>query len=67
MKTCDRCDKESTTFTCSFFNEEMICMECKEKERNHPSFEEARMKERSEVLKGNMNYKGIGLPEDLRV
>jgi len=42
-----------------------ICPECEVKEKAHPKYEEAREKEREECLKGNMNYPGIGKPENL--
>ena len=61
---CERCNKETNTTTGSFFNTEMICMECKEIERMHPKFEYARKVENEEVAKGNYNYEGIGLPDD---
>jgi hypothetical protein len=63
---CDRCKKDVYSRTGSIFNEEMICMPCKEIEMVHPLYKEAFERERAEVLKGNMNYEGIGLPEDLR-
>lgn len=62
---CDRCGKETTTTICSMFSTEMICMACKEKERKHPMYEEAREAERQAVLKGNYNFEGIGRPSDL--
>lgn len=47
------------------FNTEMICMDCKSKERKHPKYEEAREAERQAVLNGNYNFEGIGKPNDL--
>ena len=44
----------------SMFNEDCICMECKEKETKDKDYEKARDKEMGEVKKGNLNYKGIG-------
>lgn len=44
----------------SMFNEDCICMECKEKEMKDKNYEKARDKEIEEVKKGNLNYKGIG-------
>lgn len=45
----------------SMFNTQMICMECKEKEKKRDDYKLAVDTELAEVKKGNMNYKGIGL------
>jgi hypothetical protein len=66
MKKCERCFKENAALTGSMFNTQMICLECEEEERKHPKYEEARKKENEEVKKGNYNYPGIGLPNDLK-
>ncbi len=44
----------------------MICTACDAKERKHPQYERAVRIETEEVLKGNLNYEGIGLPQDLK-
>ncbi len=44
----------------SMFNEDCICMECKEKERHDKDYERASSIEIEEVKKGNYNFKGIG-------
>ena len=68
MSKCDRCGKENTALTGSYFNTQMICTdECDKKERAHPGFAEARRIENEEVRKGNLNYEGIGLPKELEV
>ena len=68
MKTshaCDRCCKEKiTTHTWSMFNQEMLCIECSETEKNHPMYTIAREIEAIHVRLGNLNYEGIGLPKD---
>ena len=48
---CDRC-KGSTDnkTTMSIFNKDVICMKCKEEEKNDPEYEE--------TMKGNMNFIG---------
>ena len=51
----------------SMFNTEMCCPGCIETERKHPDFERARAVELDELLKGNYNFPGIGLPKDLIV
>lgn len=42
------------------FNEDCICLECKEKETKDPRYKKARDREHEEVKKGNYNFKGIG-------
>lgn len=42
------------------FNEDCICLECKDKEIKDPRYEEARDAEAEEVKKGKYNFKGIG-------
>lgn len=63
---CERCNNIMTKSTWSMFNQEHICMDCKETERAHPKYNEAVETERAEVIKGNLNYEGIGLPEDYK-
>ena len=63
---CDRCKKSMTESTVSYFNTQEICMDCDEIERAHPDFQAAREKETQEVMQGNMNFPGVGLPADLR-
>lgn len=63
---CSRCLIKTKTLIMSMFNTQMICMICKDKEVNHPKYEEAKEKELQQVITGNLNYEGIGLPEDLK-
>lgn len=63
---CDRCKKDSNVTTGSYFNEEMICPDCRDKESKHPLYAKAKEEELKEVQKGNYNFKGIGLPDDLK-
>ncbi len=65
MKRCDRCKTPTPVTTGSWFNQEMICLECDEKERDHPAFETAKQAEREAVLQGNYNFVGIGKPQEL--
>lgn len=64
-KNCQRCGKETNCMIMSMFNTDMICEECKERERNHKDYERAREIEYQEVKRGNYNFKGIGKPHDL--
>lgn len=50
----------------SIFNTDTLCMPCKDKERNHPKYEEAREADNNAVKRGDYNFPGIGLPSDLR-
>lgn len=61
---CDRCHKETKITTGSFFNTEMICLDCENIEKHHPDYEEAKRIEHEEVVKGNYNFQGVGLPKD---
>ena len=63
---CDRCGKMKSGFTMSIFNTDWICTDCEDLETRHPKFQEARKLEAEQCRKGNNNYEGIGLPEDLR-
>lgn len=49
----------------SKFNTQMICPHCEEAEQAHPSYDTARQREQNEVLRGNHNFEGIGLPPEL--
>ena len=62
---CDRCGGNATCSTMSRFNTETICMDCERKEKAHPDYQRARDTEHQQVVLGNLNYPGIGLPEDL--
>ena len=50
----------------SCFNTQLCCVECLLKERAHPEFPRAVAAEEAAVRNGDMNFPGIGLPEDLR-
>lgn len=62
---CARCGKETIAHTMSMFNADVICTECKAKERAHPMYEKARQADYDAIKKGNYNFKGIGKPDDL--
>ena len=66
MSQCQRCGNETNVTTGSWFNTEMICIPCSEKETTHRFFEAAKATEREAVIQGNYNFLGIGLPEDLK-
>ena len=62
---CDRCNIPTASYKMSFFNTDMICKECEDKEKKHPDYQKARDAEEVEIKKGNYNFPGIGLPKDL--
>ena len=66
MRKCERCGAPTHTMTMSYFNTQMICTSCDHKERQHPQFEKAQEIELQQCLAGNLNFKGVGLPEDLK-
>lgn len=56
---CDRCGESTNNVTTmSMFNEDVICMNCKEEEKNDPEYQAAAEAEREEIKKGNYNYRG---------
>lgn len=61
QKYCDRCGKDlKSGRIMSMFNEDCICMKCKEDESKDKNYKKAREREIEEVRKGNYNFKGIG-------
>lgn len=49
---CARCEKEGNTHSLSFLNMDMICLECEEKEKEHPLYQAARDVEFEQLQKG---------------
>lgn len=65
---CERCGKPTNKVTTmSFFNTQVICAECKKTEQNHPDYKKAVEADCVAISNGNMNFEGIGLPDDLKV
>lgn len=63
--TCDRCGKETLIHTMSMFNTDVICMDCKEREKEHPQYVDAVEADNDQIRAGNYNFPGIGKPADL--
>lgn len=62
QKYCDRCGGSlEKGRIMSMYNEDCICLECKEKEQKRSDYKQAQDAELAEVKKGNYNFKGIGL------
>jgi hypothetical protein len=56
---CDRCHKPTGgTTIMSIFNLDVICMSCKEEEKQDPEYEAAVEMERQSVTSGDMNFRG---------
>lgn len=56
---CDRCGESTNNITTmSIFNEDVICIVCKEKEKKDPDYEAAQEAEREALKSGNSNYGG---------
>jgi len=59
---CDRCGGNlEDGRIMSMFNNDCICMKCKDKERIRPDYKEAVDTDIAEIKKGNFNFEGIGL------
>lgn len=52
--------------TMSWFNKQVICLECDAEELTHPEIKKAKKIELSYCKKGDYNFRGIGLPADLQ-
>ena len=61
-KTCDRCGGSlADGRIMSMFNEQTICMRCKDEERKRPDYGAAHAAEVAAVRRGDWNFKGVGL------
>lgn len=64
--TCERCNNSNAKLLfLSVFNEQNICVFCKEKEEKHPGYKKAVKEIEIEEANGNYDFKGIGLPKEL--
>lgn len=65
IKNCQRCGSSlDGGRIMSMVNEQVICLECKAKERKHPNYKKAIEAEREAVKNGNYNFKGIGFENE---
>ena len=61
-RVCDRCGGSlAEGRIMSMFNEQTICMKCKDEERKRPDYEAAHAAEVAAVRAGDFNFKGVGL------
>ena len=61
---CDRCGAPLTIRTMSMYNEDVICMACKKKERQRPDYRKAVEADNAAIRRGDFNFKGIGLDKE---
>ena len=59
---CQRCGRETHSYTGSWFTSETICLACSEIEENHPDFDFAHDTETEAVRNGDLNFEGVGWP-----
>ena len=62
---CNRCLNKANPSIMSMFNEDILCMKCKDIEIKHPSYKQALEADIAEIKSGNYNFQGIGKPSDL--
>ena len=59
-ENCDRCGKPTGgTTTMGIFNEDVICMPCKEEEKKDPDYKAACKAEADAIRNGDHNFKGV--------
>ena len=63
-ENCDRCHQPTNGVTImSMYNEEVICINCKDAEKKRDDYNQAVDADNAEIKKGNYNFKGIGFEE----
>lgn len=58
---CQRCLVTTKTHTMSWFNEQLICDHCSDREKEQKNYVSARRAEEEALRDGNYNFIGIGL------
>ena len=62
QKQCDRCGGDlSSGRIMSMYNDDCICIKCKEKETEREDYNKARNADCEAIKAGNYNFSGIGL------
>ena len=60
MKHCDRCGGDLTKGRImSAFSQEVICMDCKDKEKQDKDYKKAVDADIEQIKQGNFNFRGI--------
>ena len=52
---CHRCLVTVSSYSMSWFNEQLICVDCSDAEANHPKYKKARLEELNALKAGNAN------------
>ena len=60
---CQKCSTETNVHTMSIFDVTLICMDCADKEKSNPRYQSAKKAELEAVVKGDLNFAGIGHDE----
>jgi len=63
---CQRCYRVTTMHIMSMFDVSLICMECSEREKGHPTYAAASEAEAAAVRSGDTDFQGIGAPSELQ-
>ena len=61
---CHRCGAKSNVHIMSMYNEQLICMDCKDKETKRDDYDKAVEADHEQIRQGNYNFKGVGLMGD---
>ena len=60
QRNCDRCKGDLTNGRImSMFNEQVLCMKCKDLETKDEDYKKAVQADNDEIKKGNYNFRGI--------
>jgi hypothetical protein len=65
-KQCNRCADPLLVYTMSRYNRDILCTQCREDEKDLPSYAAAEEAEIKQVRRGNYNFAGVGLSSDDR-
>ena len=62
VQNCDRCGKLlNGCRIMSMYNQDVLCMDCKDKETQREDYSKAVEADHAEIRRGNYNFAGIGL------
>lgn len=67
-ENCERCCRPTNGKTImSMFNQQVICLPCKDSEKLHKDYNKASESEIAAYKSGDRNFAGIGLPQELLI
>lgn len=67
LRTCGRCGAKVWATTLSFFDRAELCYLCRLAEEAHPFYAEARRVYEAQMERGNLSFKGLGWPQEVKV